>query len=468
MPTASMQIDGGWLTGIARDLMREGQHDKAAALLYDGLDGIQWDQVYAILRGEAKLVGTNTLDLEPDEDPEYVEALQDVYGGRFEYEGRWWVAYKVVASLGGLDARWSLEQNTQRNLLLGFSRSTPARANHAQRLSFYAHPEDLVAQCSDYLAAICCPSQPPPAWLGMERAPKLSPKEVVDWSVAWASQSGKLDTPNPRDDLQPPYAHSVENSGPDPWERAYQERSFITPRGDALDAEAERFKVSAMRVREAVLSKSSLEVTLSYTDRAGQARTVRIPKEPLDQWALARLGLGHLANPWEAVAPGGFKMTNDSPYHSDWCCGATVEGKEDDPLHVLTDYADAFTGPSPLQDAAHNYAFELASNFRDYKAHILNVGKSGEGRVVQPEPGERVPPGSVVVLPHLGVEFSEVALCEPLAIIAGKGGPLAHLAVVGREKHLTILRIPGAASTFLTGMRVTLDADTGEVVILEA
>lgn len=465
-----MQIDGGWLTGIARDLMREGQHEKAAALLHDGLEGIQWEDVYAILRGEARLVGTNTMDLEPDKDPEHVEALQDVYGGRFRFQGEWWVPYKAVRYLGGYDARWSQKEGAYKPLhrLMGLSTATPRQESFARRISFYARPEDLIAECLPYLGVLCRPSQAPPVWLGIEDAPGPSPKAIAAWAVAWAERFGRLGEAEPLDIPRSPAPTEPAE------EDAVQdlERTRAGARAAAQYAEEDersaRLEAEALQVRKTVLAESTMKVSLPYIDRAGNSRTVHIPKEPLDQWALARLGLGHLATPWNPVALDGFKMQGDSRYHSDWCCGATVEGKEDDPLHVLTDYADRFAGPSPIQDAAHNYAFELASNFRDYKAHILNVGKSGEGRVVQPEPGERVPPGSVVVLPHLGVEFSEVALCEPLAIIAGKGGPLAHLAVVGREKHLTILRIPGAASTFLIGMRVTLNAGTGEVVILEA
>jgi len=80
--TLVFRVTGKFLTKIARDISRGGDHQKAYNLLKEALPGISVRQVYRILKGESWLEGAS-------DDPkgivyvnnqEYLEAVEELLG----------------------------------------------------------------------------------------------------------------------------------------------------------------------------------------------------------------------------------------------------------------------------------------------------------------------------------------------------------------------------------------------------
>jgi hypothetical protein len=70
--------------------------------------------------------------------------------------------------------------------------------------------------------------------------------------------------------------------------------------------------------------------------------------------------------------------------------------------------------------------------------------------------------GAVAVIPHAGPDYIEAALSAG-AVITERGGAMAHLANIGRERHILIVRLEGARRRFVIGDEVTVDAGARQV-----
>ncbi|MGY1708834.1 PEP/pyruvate-binding domain-containing protein [Geodermatophilus sp. SYSU D00758] len=83
--------------------------------------------------------------------------------------------------------------------------------------------------------------------------------------------------------------------------------------------------------------------------------------------------------------------------------------------------------------------------------------------LTEPRP-ELLAPGEVLVAVATDAGWSPVFL-RAGAVVVERGGPLSHAAIVARELGLpAVLNLPGAAAV-LDGRRVTVDGDTGTVVL---
>lgn len=197
--------------------------------------------------------------------------------------------------------------------------------------------------------------------------------------------------------------------------------------------------------------------TLMVPAASGALEPLTVPRLPLLHWAsglLSRRGeLGSLPA-WDCVCPWGLKMQNDNPYHSDWWVGAGLASQH------------AYQLDNPVMDAARDFAARLAN---DAGQDFLKLAGSGRvtGPVVFPKPDEPVPPGSIAVVSHAGVDYEMALLSackeEGGAVIAAVGGKLAHLATVSRETGARLLVVPDALTVFRPGEWVTVDLDNGQL-----
>lgn len=90
---------------------------------------------------------------------------------------------------------------------------------------------------------------------------------------------------------------------------------------------------------------------------------------------------------------------------------------------------------------------------------------TGRARVLTEPSPELLAPGDVLVAAATDAGWSPVFL-RAGAIVVERGGPLSHAAIVARELGLpAVLNLPGATAV-LDGRRVTVDGDSGVVVVL--
>ena len=89
---------------------------------------------------------------------------------------------------------------------------------------------------------------------------------------------------------------------------------------------------------------------------------------------------------------------------------------------------------------------------------------TGRARVLTAPRPELLAPGEVLVAAATDAGWSPLFL-RAGAIVVERGGPLSHAAIVARELGLpAVLNLPGATAV-LDGRLVTVDGDTGEVVV---
>lgn len=170
----------------------------------------------------------------------------------------------------------------------------------------------------------------------------------------------------------------------------------------------------------------------------------RVPRAPFVCDALYRTPAKHLMPPWNTVADVGLKLEGDSPWHTDWYAGSgrrLVEGRY--PYDGL------------FEKAAADALYDIQKRVANFDCHVLAPGPAVPFGVVGRE---------IAVLPDLSPKRLD-AIVGALAVIAEQGGATAHLAQIGRERGLPVLRIEGACGKFPPGTPLSVFPDEGRVVI---
>jgi phosphohistidine swiveling domain-containing protein len=168
-----------------------------------------------------------------------------------------------------------------------------------------------------------------------------------------------------------------------------------------------------------------------------------VPRAPFVCWVLNRTTLAHLMPRWEPVSRSGMKLQGDCRFHSDWWFGAGFG----------TD-GGAYDRCSPLHEAAMNARSEIQHELGGFQCAVLSGGEDVYGTVGH----------DIAVVPDLRPErLDEILRCK--AVITEAGGVGAHLAQVGRERSLPIVRVKGAVATFKKGMSLCVLAGEGRVEV---
>jgi len=233
---------------------------------------------------------------------------------------------------------------------------------------------------------------------------------------------------------------------------------------DQIEAEREALRLRRLAdLRAAVLKQAGADLLdLSWgaamnhdgTEIRVPAGSVKVPRAPFLHWAFARMKMFEDQLPsWQTICPPGMKMMNDDPYHTDWVVGA---GLDPDDRALLYH-------PGPVADAAMKLSHELQDQFDEPSdVHVLVDGPYASGTVHHGCKKKPSPDGAIVVLPNLHPDYLE-AIADAAAVITEEGGAVAHLAQVGRERNLPIVRIASARERFSAGDVVSVDTATRTV-----
>jgi len=226
---------------------------------------------------------------------------------------------------------------------------------------------------------------------------------------------------------------------------------------EAIERDQEALRLKRLgQLREQILKQAGddlLDLTWPATERT-KAGSAKVPRAPFLHWAFARMKLFEAQlPPWQTVSPIGLKMMNDDPFHTDWVIGAGLDPDDRSLLYY----------PGPVADAAMKLSHELQDKFDEPSdVHVLVDGPYASGTVYHGRKKKPSPDGAIVVLPNLHPDYLE-AIADAAAVITEEGGAVAHLAQVGRERNLPIVRIAGAIERFDAGGEVSVDTATRTV-----
>jgi phosphohistidine swiveling domain-containing protein len=267
--------------------------------------------------------------------------------------------------------------------------------------------------------------------------------------------------------LKPETAHEIEAERLREDYRLAQEITDEAAREEAedqIDAEREALRLRRLADLRVVILKQagddlldlSWNVVMNHdnTEVRVPAGAVKVPRAPFLHWAFARMKMfEEQLPPWQTVCPPGMKMMNDDPYHTDWVVGAGLDPDDRSLLYY----------PGPVADAAMQLAHELQDKFdKPSPIHVLVDGPHAIGPVHHGKRKKPCPAGAIVVLPNLHPDYV-ITIEDAVGVITEEGGAVAHLAQVGRERNLPIVRIENALKRFAPDEQIVIDTASRSV-----
>ena len=464
--TAHFSIDGEWFTGHVRDLVIEGRWDRAMKMLVQDIEGFGHDRAVQLLRGEMKLTGRDDLDFVEDPDSEaYRKRLDWMFAGVFvDQYGQYLRPYAVVTSWCQYDFTDTANIPLTRGSELAKARQS-ARGLTRNPLVYADDPRTDVAR----------KTRVPTNQMSEQRGLPLGEEEFVLCRRVENFPHLLIDAHRLNDienaikalhaagiRLRETGAHLFFDNEPKEKPAAKtladaREAFMSDPvKAAAIEAALERTrKKSEEELRARILEQAAGDFfNLTYTNRDGE-RTIQIPSAPFENWALWRTNGHAFAKPWTKVSSSGMKMQGDDPYHTDWMIGAGLD------LDAMHEHG------SNLSDIAYDRMFRMQEEIMTFKSAILCGGDGGEtvyGEVVHPKPNEEVKPGQIAVIPAANARYLKAAMTAQ-AVIVERGGSMAHLVTVAREKGVLIMRYEGAMKHFSVGCRVLMKPLSGEITI---
>lgn len=215
------------------------------------------------------------------------------------------------------------------------------------------------------------------------------------------------------------------------------------------------------RMRERIMEQAEELVTI----RTEKGDGYDVPKRALHCFAMDRTAGRHLKPDWEPVSRPGMKMQMDCRYHTD-CVIAAGFGPED--------WRSSFS-PSENQERYREFDAAIRKKRFDLQQELLGFGSAvlhDAGAVrsavaIWPEVNGNdtyeVAKARVLVLPDALPKWAKHITEDVKGIVVEKGGELTHLAQVGREQGVTVMRVEDARSKFLPAACISLEPYAGQV-----
>ena len=101
-----------------------------------------------------------------------------------------------------------------------------------------------------------------------------------------------------------------------------------------------------------------------------------------------------------------------------------------------------------------------------FKCAVLSGKGETRGTIRHPKPHDNIPDDAIIVLRNASPDYLDLAL-KAKAVIVERGGSMAHLVAVAREKEAIIVRVEKALKLYPVGSSVTIDASAGAVQLHE-
>jgi phosphohistidine swiveling domain-containing protein len=456
---AHFVVEGEFIVRTARDALLSERPSLAWKIIAEGLvgDGVEAAAI-AVLKGDKTLAGDSSVGISlEDENPaardDFQKELRYVYAGRCRWWGKWYRPVAKVTSWGREDARWALKHGLERISQYRCGDKKPERSvyycNEEERVFVIDErkteedkvPSRYKVAAGHYVFERC---DEPPFWWPENTSPEKA-LEAFEEAGRRLEERGCAERP--------------ENEGPDPIviksvevdklsEEQQKEAFRLQDEEDRLSEERRVAQLASYR--QDILEQAGDDLF----DLAYDGGCLKVPRAPFWAWALGRRpSLRHLGPAWDSVCPSGMKMMMDDPYHTDWMVGAGLDPQSE----------EHYGFGSKIQEAANHLMFEIQERLGQSECSVISRGPTHGGAAFHPKLGERSPVGSVVVLPNLNPKYFD-SIIDVAAVVTEEGGALAHLAQVGRESGVAIVRVPGALEKFPAGCHlfVTTDDDGTE------
>lgn len=465
-------VTGESMTRQARDFMLDGDWRRAFKWIQDGLPGISYDQIVDILKGEKKLIGENNLELVDDDvsDPDvvkYLNTLDYMYYGIYRQGQKFYRPYAILEGFGPDDVKYAREKTGYK-----FSFFIPGREVLNQNLinarcMYYADDpdHDIVQNVKRHLlddsvvtssvTILCKEIVDIPIWMLFEKNVQKAYDVIVEKYNGLPLRGYKGGSMNPK---------WIPTGEQHLSETLKYPKTPDVSKEIVREEEKEREKSVAFYMSK-VLDQTKDWYTFSY-----DGNQYRMPLAPWENYCLWRTCGAHLAMPWTMCAPEGFKIyALDDRYHTDWLLGLQINRNNT--------WENVYEDPANYEDEKNlkNYLDNLMGSYQEEKlgfdVQVLAGNGSVYGEVIHPMSDTKISEKCIAVIPSARPEWSIVANQIAKyggAIITEQGGVLCHLAIVGRETNLRLVRIEKATQKYPVGTRLILDCDKGKLNISTA
>jgi phosphohistidine swiveling domain-containing protein len=454
MKSVAFSICGEWLTDHLRHRVLSNDWRGALNLMIEDIGGCTHEIAYAILKGEKKFVGNSSSeagvtladdDINSDAVAGYLETLAFQYSGLLKHEGRVYRPSWRIEALGVEDHKFASEECS----------ASDSREFLYWRARYYAGTSGIPYHIT----------LPNSLEATTQRVDMRDEENPAEWIVLWAPCDDYPVWMSPHQDQSKALADYVEHrriqvNGADTEildmirDNPEGYKSFLRKDRDLCwDDYAARDELLAKEYEEGVAElRSKIVAQAGPIDGDGWMRLpvfkeassrhydatpdsyVQVPKAPFLLWSLGdvRAEAFGVAPEWTRVSPPGMKMMNDNAYHNDWVIGAGFNPE------------NFYAAQKDVSDSSYVLRQKLARELMNFEFAVLSKSSkaSVHGKVKRLEPGETLNKGQIGVIAHAGVQFDAAlrsAAKHGCAIICITGGPLAHMATVGRELDVPII-----------------------------
>ncbi len=425
--TVHFSVEGAFLTDFFRKICLEGTWSKALNMLQESLIGFPMDLAIKVLSGDMKLVGLNDIYIEDDNDSaDYKEQLNEIYGKFINVNGNW---YKPEMLIGTI--KRGEEYISDR-----------ARLYDPSLDSFIWHNDTLLTlhKVDNYN---------PPVWIEKSMRTNYLPGkfslldhiEITEDNYTVSQVDIMLDFCSklvPANELS-----------------EFMDEEFVVYELDKRidlvnEFKEKRLALRIIDIRNEIIEQANETGGFLTIKASRSGKEFNVPKIPFLMWCLKHGNspyyLSDLLPKWNTVSPCNLKMLGDDPVHSDWVIGAGYEPKE-------------FYHNEEFKNAAYGYLHKVLN------LDMITLAGSGivKGRTIKefnkPLTPEEVK-GKILVIPHAGVEYFELAKVA-LATICEVGGPGSHLAVNSSEYDIKLCLIENAM-VIASDTALVLDLDNNQ------
>lgn len=442
--TATFKVDGRHSTDLARSMVLDGDWRDGLNFLTESFEGLNYDIAFMLLKGTHTLVGINNdISMIEEVNAEYQEEVREMYCHDKFYE-----MGELYSFVSFID-HTVIDQDITRR---GLTYAIPASDEYVRK---YLMPKDEnveVFEATPFgkhyrgLFAKRLDRNTLPLWMTKDDfctsakayADKFHPAPVVK-----RIEPTQVIIKEPQVEPEPA-ADSMDWH--DRWKAAM---AVSTAKEYGFDNVVDFSNHVRADVLKAVKDRGCTWKTTTLRDD-GETHTISFPYELALAYSLAGTGLRHLAPEWSTVSPGCLKMENDSRLHTDlWLSlGFNLDGRE---------YKHSTLEHRLFAAVVRAMQRELFPMGEFDTLNSAGLDKFS-GSVVTPK-SKDIFSHNILVIPHAGPEYDVIARKAGLVICAA-GSRMAHLAVVGREFGLPLIRIDGACEKFKEGITLNIDFTT--------
>lgn len=463
-------IEGEFIANLARTRLKEGDYQSALNIL-ECLEGLSIEEQINILLGKKTLTGVNDIELVDAPQKTYEEMTQwykEHYGKIFSYQGKLYMPYSYVDSWSREDLPTddSFFSEISYKIISDFEGKTLDKMRTQQNMGYlkgHLHSRSLhyaTNPTEDFALRVNQKDINSHTWEGAVVLFQAVKEQIPFWAKSFYAKT-------PYEAVEVAYKNrSLERTGG----RYYYEKHVtsddketshlfsLEDREDKYEKQAQQYEKELESYKNDVVNFANNDKEYGWKEFQDEdGNIIKVPYRAFLHYAVDFAKHNNKISldipPYTPKFKPGFKMLNDNPYHTDAWVGA---GLDIDKAYDMSawEYKLFMKKMFELQDCF----------FDDYEFNIITKGEKSiiEGTTVNISNYESIPKGErILVIPHLGVEFETVALqCD--AIITETGGKLAHLATVGRELKIPIIRIENAVIQFAIAHKFKFDLEEGK------